>query len=212
MIHRSFSAAHKEDKAVNVCDDQESCETVRCDPFRCSKTVVAAIIEFTVDWTKPPIYDEYPEEDFVSVESKEFTTCSAPQLLPSSTTLVSKRPRFDDWDWIEELIIEQRTKLFETYGSIRGFEGHFIMDSGSQGNLVSQYLVSRLNLPIEDIPSPYYVQWLNQGSMKLVTKRCLVEFSFGNEYEDKIWCDVMPMDACHVLLGRPWQWDRNVVY
>jgi hypothetical protein len=32
------------------------------------------------------------------------------------------------------------------------------------------------------------------------------------EYKDKILCDVIPMDVCHVLLGRPWQYDRNVVH
>jgi hypothetical protein len=32
------------------------------------------------------------------------------------------------------------------------------------------------------------------------------------EYKDKIICDVIPMDVCHVLLGRPWQYDRNVVH
>ena len=29
---------------------------------------------------------------------------------------------------------------------------------------------------------------------------------------DEILCDVVPMDACHVLLGRPWQYDRDVVH
>ena len=24
-------------------------------------------------------------------------------------------------------------------------------------------------------------------------------------------CDVMPMDVCHVLLGRPWQFDRKSI-
>jgi hypothetical protein len=28
----------------------------------------------------------------------------------------------------------------------------------------------------------------------------------------KFLCDVIPMDVCHVLLGRPWQYDRNVVH
>jgi hypothetical protein len=32
------------------------------------------------------------------------------------------------------------------------------------------------------------------------------------DYKDKIMCDVIPMDVCHVLLGRPWQFDRNVVH
>ena len=25
-----------------------------------------------------------------------------------------------------------------------------------------------------------------------------------------MWCDVVDMDACHLLLGRPWQYDRDV--
>jgi len=25
-------------------------------------------------------------------------------------------------------------------------------------------------------------------------------------------CDVLPMDACHLLLGRPWKFDRNVIH
>jgi hypothetical protein len=28
----------------------------------------------------------------------------------------------------------------------------------------------------------------------------------------EILCDVIPMDVCHVLLGRLWQYDRNVVH
>jgi hypothetical protein len=39
----------------------------------------------------------------------------------------------------------------------------------------------------------------------------LVEFKIGN-YNDKILCDVIPMDVCHLLLGRPWKYDRNVVH
>nr|GEZ69401.1 reverse transcriptase domain-containing protein [Tanacetum cinerariifolium] len=26
---------------------------------------------------------------------------------------------------------------------------------------------------------------------------------------DEVWCEVIPMDACHILLGRPWQYDPN---
>ena len=33
-----------------------------------------------------------------------------------------------------------------------------------------------------------------------------VEFKIG-EYNDRFLCDVTEMDACHFLLGRPWQYD-----
>ena len=25
-------------------------------------------------------------------------------------------------------------------------------------------------------------------------------------------CDVIPMDICHMLLGKPWQFDKHVVH
>ena len=31
-------------------------------------------------------------------------------------------------------------------------------------------------------------------------------------YMDKVICDVVPMNASHLLLGRPWQFDREVVH
>lgn len=29
------------------------------------------------------------------------------------------------------------------------------------------------------------------------------------KYNDEVWCEVIPMDVCHILLGRPWQYDRR---
>ena len=36
-----------------------------------------------------------------------------------------------------------------------------------------------------------------------------MSFLIGVKYKDKMWCDVVAMDACHLLLGRPWQYDRS---
>lgn len=36
-------------------------------------------------------------------------------------------------------------------------------------------------------------------------------FAVG-DYIDKVDCDVVPMDACHLLLGRPWQFDHDAVH
>ena len=36
-------------------------------------------------------------------------------------------------------------------------------------------------------------------------------FSIG-KYSDEVVYDVMPMQASHLLLGRPWQFDRHVLY
>jgi hypothetical protein len=45
----------------------------------------------------------------------------------------------------------------------------------------------------------------------MVTKQCLVEFKIGG-YRDEILCDVIPMDVCHFLLGRPWQFYKNFIH
>jgi hypothetical protein len=29
---------------------------------------------------------------------------------------------------------------------------------------------------------------------------------------DEAWCDIIPMTVCHMLLGRPWLYDRKVSY
>ena len=39
----------------------------------------------------------------------------------------------------------------------------------------------------------------------------LVTFSIGR-YKDEVWCDVVPIYAGHMLLGRPWQYDRRVMH
>ena len=40
----------------------------------------------------------------------------------------------------------------------------------------------------------------------------MIALLIGKTYADEIWCDILPMDACHVLLGRPWLFDRRVIY
>ncbi|XP_077249203.1 uncharacterized protein LOC143888652 [Tasmannia lanceolata] len=70
----------------------------------------------------------------------------------------------------------------------------------------------QLSLKTEKHPSPYKLAWLKKGNEVAVTQRCLVQFSRGNRYKDRAWCDVVHMDACHLLLGRPWQYDHAIVH
>eukprot|EP00253_Pinus_taeda_P016056 PITA_16056 len=83
--------------------------------------------------------------------------------------------------------------------------------SGSMDNLVSMEMVEKLGLKHLKHPSPYGVSWLQKGHQLLVDEQSEVEFQIGR-YKDKIICDIMPMDVCHILLGRPWQYDRKVTH
>jgi hypothetical protein len=105
----------------------------------------------------------------------------------------------------------QRTRLFQTACKTKDRVCKVIVDSGSTDNLVSTEMVEKLELETIDHPSPYRVSWLQKGHQVTVTKQCLVEFKIGG-YNDKILYDVIPMDVYHLLLGRPWQYDRNVIH
>ncbi|PKI62312.1 hypothetical protein CRG98_017313 [Punica granatum] len=77
-------------------------------------------------------------------------------------------------------------------------------------NIVSAEAVQKLSLRSEPHPEPYKLAWLKKVGEVSVLKRALVTFSIGPRYRDSVWCDVVMMDACHLLLGRPWQFDRSV--
>jgi len=48
------------------------------------------------------------------------------------------------------------------------------------------------------------------GDLK-VEHQVKVKFSIG-KFKDKVLCDVIPMEACHILLGRPWQFDHKILH
>lgn len=85
-----------------------------------------------------------------------------------------------------------------------------MIDSGSSENVASEELIQKLNIKIEKHPKPYKLTWLQKGSEVTLSKQVLISFSMGNNYKDQIWCDVVTMDACHLLFRRPWQYNKLV--
>ena len=53
------------------------------------------------------------------------------------------------------------------------------------------------------------MQGLNECGALCVTNVVTVPFYIGR-YNDQVECDVVPMQACQLLLGRPWLYDRDV--
>ena len=88
----------------------------------------------------------------------------------------------------------------------------FIVDSGSCRNVISDEAVTKLGLAREKHPSPYTLGWLNDSATVRISERALVFFSIGPHYKDRIYCDIAPMDISHLLLGRPWEFDRKVMH
>ncbi|XP_056852639.1 LOW QUALITY PROTEIN: uncharacterized protein LOC108835624 [Raphanus sativus] len=72
-------------------------------------------------------------------------------------------------------------------------------------------MVKKLGLKVQKHPRPYRLQWLNEEGEMRVSNQVLIPIAIGR-YEDEILCDILPMEASHILLGRPWQFDRRVVH
>ncbi|CAA7051431.1 unnamed protein product [Microthlaspi erraticum] len=72
-------------------------------------------------------------------------------------------------------------------------------------------MVEKLGLVTQKHPKPYQLQWINETGDMSVKEHVVVPLSIGS-YEDEILCDVLPMDAGHIILGRPWQSDRRVMH
>ena len=86
-----------------------------------------------------------------------------------------------------------------------------IIDGGSCNNLASIEMVEKLCLTTTRHPHPYYIQWLNECGKLKISRRVRVHFTLGS-YHDYVDCDVIPMQACSLLLGRPWQYDNSVIH
>ncbi|XP_033139353.1 uncharacterized protein LOC117130859 [Brassica rapa] len=107
--------------------------------------------------------------------------------------------------------MEQRENLFYTRCLVQGKVCSLIVDGGSCVNVASETMVKKLGLKVQKHPKPYRLQWLNEEGEMRVSTQVIVPLAIG-KYEDEILCDVLPMEAGHILLGRPWQSDRRVIH
>ncbi|XP_071923227.1 uncharacterized protein [Coffea arabica] len=141
----------------------------------------------------PPLEEGGKDDDMVEIEED-----------PVARTMVTMRvlnaqAQEDDL---------QRTNFFHTRCKIGDEVCLMIIDSGSCTNCIAADFVEQNHIPWTYHPKPYRLSWLNDGGEVKVTKQALIAFSI-DRYKDQVLCDVIPMHASHVLLGRPWEYDRQ---
>jgi hypothetical protein len=67
---------------------------------------------------------------------------------------------------------EEGECLFHSQMWVKGTPLHFIVDSGSQKNLISAEVIKQLDFPTTPHPQPYNIGWLHQGRDLHVSQQC----------------------------------------
>ena len=121
--------------------------------------------------------------------------------VPRHNGLLSQK---DDIDLSKE-------NIFCTRCDIWGSTCFLIMDRESCSNCCSTRVVEKLNLAMLPHPKPYKLHCLNEDGDFIVKNQVKIQFSIRN-YNDEDLCDIVPMYNCHILLGRPWHFERQAIH
>jgi len=105
----------------------------------------------------------------------------------------------------------QKQNIFHTRCLINDKLCSLIVDGGCCANVASIRVVDKLGLPTISHAKPYKLQWLSEKGEIIVNKQVLIAFSIG-KYKDEVLSDIVSMEATHILLGRPWQYHRQVLH
>lgn len=74
-----------------------------------------------------------------------------------------------------------------------------------------QQIVEKLGLQVTLYLVPYSIRWVqSRGGLK-VSSRCTILIKIG-KFEDVVSCDILEMDVCHILLGRPWEFNNQAIH
>ncbi|GJV72926.1 putative nucleotidyltransferase, ribonuclease H [Tanacetum coccineum] len=167
--------------------------------------VVETKVNAVRDWSSPKTLPEVRNNKVVNVFQEEVELEYAKPLdeEEKQVTYVVQRtlcsPKVSD--------SSQRNKIFQTKCLVKEKICSIIIDGESCENLVSKALVKAFKLPTKPHPNPYQIGWIKKGPTLKVTDICKVPLAIGKHYNELVTCDVVDMEACHVLLGRPWQRD-----
>jgi hypothetical protein len=106
---------------------------------------------------------------------------------------------------------EEGERLFHSQMWVKGTPLHFIVDSGSQKNLISAEVFKWLAPLTTPHLQPYTIGWLREGSDIHVNQQCHLSYDI-NPFKEEVLCDISPLEVCDVLLGKPYLWKCRVVY
>ena len=130
--------------------------------------------------------------------SSAATTTSSPSP-PACTTEFAQRVLSSQMEKAKQ---NQFNNLFQIYFVVKERRCRVMIDGETCNNLASLEMVEKLGLTTQPHPHPYYMQWVNSWDKIKVTEIARIEFSIGL-YKDSAEFDIVTMQACQLLLGKP---------
>nr|GEV82485.1 transposon Ty3-I Gag-Pol polyprotein [Tanacetum cinerariifolium] len=106
----------------------------------------------------------------------------------------------------------QRNKFFQTKCLVKEKICSIVVEVECCKNLLSKALVKAFKLLTKPHHSPYQIGWIKKGLALKVIEICKVPLAIEKHYNELVTCDVVDIEACHVLLGRPWQHDMDATH
>ena len=80
-----------------------------------------------------------------------------------------------------------------------------VIDGGSCVNIIAKTTIDMLGLKAEPHPQPYNMTWVDKTTLLPSVVKCL------SICLARVWCDVLGMDVAHILLGRSWLYDLDMI-
>jgi len=83
-----------------------------------------------------------------------------------------------------------------------------MIDGGSCTNIIAKTALEKMGFRAKPHPHPYNMNLVNKKA-QFITHRCQVLIHMSS-YKNRVWCDILDIDAAHILLGRPWLYGLDV--
>jgi hypothetical protein len=59
---------------------------------------------------------------------------------------------------------------------------------------------------------PYSLKWISNNHKLHITKQCTLKFAISSNFADEVTCDVVPLNECGMVLGRPYLYDHKAIF
>lgn len=105
----------------------------------------------------------------------------------------------------------KQNNIFKTRCMVSQRISNIIIDNRSRESIISKIKIDKSQLPNQPHLSTYRIWWVKDVDEMKVIEQYRIPF-FITKYKDQVMCDVVDIDASHLLSSHPWQFDFSTVH